>query len=152
MAKAAFLTLFILALSGCNTGQYQSFQSGIGYISEQTEDEVYYVTYTGTRTTKMEKVNDFALLRSAELTLEKGFDYFIITEAINNKKERDQAGAIVIDAPAALRNSSANDRPQAKSELTIVLYKEKPKEISYEARTIAKALKDEYEIVDKPVH
>lgn len=162
--KQKYLILIVFVLSGCNTGQYQSFQSGVGYQSEQTEDNSYYVTYTGTRTTKTEKVNDFALLRSAELTLEKGYVYFVIIKAENNKdagnnlsnmSARALTGGSQARVPTAGTGVSAGTPsvamgptgPKVKSELTIAMFKEKPRGVSYKADRIVQAIKEEYGMV-----
>lgn len=148
--KHLYTIFVVLALSGCVTGSYQPFSSGYGYQSEPKGENTYYVTYTGSGNTGIEKINDFALLRSAELTLEKGFKYFVITEAKNNKEE------LQIIQPSL---SSFNDMgggggvspgtlsgPKAKSELTILLFNEKPDDIHYEAERIVQAMRDEYQI------
>jgi|TARA_R110002096_G_scaffold432240_1_gene648723 hypothetical protein len=156
-------SVFILALFGCNTGQYQSYQSGYGYQSEQRNDNVYHVTYTAGRSTNIEKVNDFALLRSAELTLEKGFKYFVITRAQNNKDAgknkynmsaraltgtgRESMPAGGVGASAAMPTAGTESTgPKVKSEMTIVMYKEEPIGIVYNASQIVLSLKDEYQI------
>lgn len=143
--KKVMLSLFILAIAGCNTGQYQSFNRGIGYLSEPAEDNSYYVTYTGSAKSKIEKINDFALLRCAELTIEKGYDYFVIIKAENNKTELRRIGSSNIGLNSLdLVVSGSTESPNAKSELTILLFNEKPEGIVYDANTIALAIKSEY--------
>ncbi|MBL4602371.1 MAG: hypothetical protein JKY84_06490 [Emcibacteraceae bacterium] len=157
--KQKCLILMALLLSGCITGNYQSFSSGVGYKSEQQGDNIYYVTYTGSSNTDIKKANDFALLRSAELTLEKGFNYFVITEARNNKFELGKARkslAVLSDNGRVGGNTAVASRgtisgPKAKSELTISLFQDEPDSISYDARVIEKALKEEYEISEQPI-
>lgn len=149
-----------LLLTGCVTGDYQAYNGGVGYISDHQEDNIYQVTYTGTRTTKAEKVNDFVLLRSAELTLEQGFKYFVIAEATNNKNERRSVDANAL-ADGSRTNYSAAEggatfgavgapsgpiRAMPKSTLVIHMFNDKPESISYDAAIISRALKDEYEI------
>ncbi len=169
MKRIALILAAGLILSACNsTGNYQSYQAGVGYASEQNDENVYTVTYTGTRSTKIEKVNDFALLRSAELTLEKGYKYFVIEEATNN---RDATVADAGTLHEALNESNSGNfgpgqgggffggpssgpstpnRPRAESTLVIHLFNEQPDTISYDASLIERALKNEYEIADQP--
>lgn len=154
-----FFTLLALLLSGCNSGNYQSYQGGVGYSSIHQNDNIYTVTYTGTKTTKIEKVNDFALLRSAELAIEKGYNYFVITQATNNKGVLGSNGTGI--AADDKTNYSASEgggsfgasfsplisnRPKAESKLVIYLFNEKPDTLSYEAKLIERALKQEYEM------
>ena len=144
--KHIYLIVITFLISGCVTGNYQSYSSGVGYQSEQQDGDAYHVTYTGSEKSKIEKVNDFALLRSAELTLEKGFNYFVITEATNNKNML--ANLAYAEIPGnGLRLTQAGRRlsgPKPKSELTILLFHDKPEGITYDARVIEKALKEEY--------
>lgn len=151
--KQFILSVLVLILAGCTTGQYQPFRSGVGHKAEQMNENTYYVTYTGSQKSEIEKVNDFALLRSAELTLEKGFDYFVITEAMNNKVAlmgEQQSLASYRDwgpgdnGPVAGRGTLTG--PRAKSEMTIVLFHDKPDGITYDAKQVELALKNEYQI------
>ena len=151
--KSFILSILILALAGCNTGQYQPFRSGVGHKAEQMNENTYYVTYTGSQKSEIKKVNDFALLRSAELTLEKGIDYFVITEAMNNKValmgEQQSLASYKDYGPGsggAVAASGTLTGPRARSELTIVLFNDKPDGISYDARQVELALKNEHKI------
>lgn len=165
--KKIILIFFIMTLAGCNTGQYQSYQSGIGYQSENRTENIYRVSYTGTRTTKIDKVNDFAMLRSAELTLENGYSHFAIISAENNENaaqnKTDMSARTLtgvsggnsptggVGASASTLNMGAEiSGPKSKSDLTIVMYNEKPLGISYDASRIVRALRQEYGITTEP--
>ncbi len=160
--KNIFVVPLVLMLASCvANNSYQSFNNGVGYKSEETEPNVYTVSYTGTRTTKTEKVNDFALLRCAEITLEKGFSYFVITEATNNRDVAGRGanvnvGSVFSDASkvglqgGGTFNSSVgpsvSTQPRPVSTLVIHLFHEQPETISYDAYLIDRSLKDEYQI------
>ncbi len=161
MKKIFCLSLFILLSSCVANNKYQSFNGDVGYVSERSDRNVYTVTYTGTRSTKTEKINDFALLRCAELTLEKGFKYFVITEATNNRADIANANSVNlgemlgrgtrIGAPGGNRfntdvspSVSSNGRPQSK--LEIHMFNDRPDTVAYDAMLIGQALKREYEI------
>ena len=88
MFRTTFLLLLILILAGCNSGTYQQYNLGVGYQSEQNQDNEFSISYTDAPRALMDKVNDFALLRSAEVTLENGYNYFVVTKAINPGKMR----------------------------------------------------------------
>ena len=127
----------ILILSGCAT-DYQrqgkalvGWWDGYGYSSTQIDTNVFQVTFKGNAYTGRDRANDFALLRSAELALENGYEYFVI-----------------IDTQQYSRNSSDTTptTPTANtSRKTIVCFKEKPEEFSYNARFIEKSLKKKYQ-------
>ena len=69
-----------MALIGCATS-YQPLKSGVGYSDLQLNTTTYKVSYAGSRKISIDTVHDFLLLRCAELTLEKGYKYFIIHES-----------------------------------------------------------------------
>ena len=49
-----------------------------GYQEQRIEANRYRVTFTGNSATAREAVENFMLLRIAELTLKQGFDYFVL--------------------------------------------------------------------------
>jgi hypothetical protein len=69
----------ILVLAGCETGPVyrQSESAGSpGYSDQQLAANRYRVTFTGASTTRREVVENYLLLRSAEVTLKAGYHYF----------------------------------------------------------------------------
>ena len=146
--KYTYLIVVAFLLSGCVTGNYQSYSCGVGYQSEQQDKNEYYVAYTGSSGTKIEKVDDFALLRSAELALEKGYRYFVVTESMNNKGELaapvKQSYLGNLDSSSMSRMVTGLSGPKPKSELTIKLFHNKPDDVSYNARKVEEEIIDEY--------
>ncbi len=67
-------------LIGCAT-PYQKMGRNGGYQDEKINDHVYRITFQGNERTSDDKVYSYFLRRSAELTLEKNFAYFIIIES-----------------------------------------------------------------------
>ena len=53
-------------------------QGGVGYSTTALENGRYVVTYTGDTRMKKDQVANFALLRAAEFTQEKGFEWFAV--------------------------------------------------------------------------
>lgn len=78
-----------IALSACATGYHADNFNG-GYSEAHLRDNVYQVAFDGSRFTSLQRARDFARLRAAELTLEKGYRYFGL-----------------LDSKAYLRNYSA---------------------------------------------
>lgn len=79
-----FLCLVVLSVvfAGCaSVTPYQGIGNNKegGYSATQHSDDSYSVTYQGTEYSQPEQVYDYALLRSAELTVECGYAYFVIT-------------------------------------------------------------------------
>ncbi|MEM9440078.1 MAG: hypothetical protein AAGA73_06500 [Pseudomonadota bacterium] len=74
-ASALFV---ILGLAACATAPtpYQIADGDGGYSDQQLESDRYRVKFEGNEATSRESVEDFALYRAAELTLQTGHDYF----------------------------------------------------------------------------
>ena len=127
----------ILILSGCATDyQHQEttlvkWWDGYGYSSTQIDTNVFQVTFKGNTYTGIERANDFTLLRSAELALENGYEYFVIIDA-------QQYSSNSSDTTSTTHTANTSTK-------TIVCFKEKPEEFSYNARFIEKSLKKKYQ-------
>jgi len=79
--KYFFAISFITCLlSGCATS-YQGDGFTGGYSETQLDENVFNVSFRGNEFTRRDRVADFTLLRSAELTLENGFNYFVVIDA-----------------------------------------------------------------------
>lgn len=78
--KYIAVLLFLLNLGGCATNyQAQSFSGG--FTETQLDKNVFRITFKGNGYTRSERVEDFALLRSAEITLQNGFSHFAIVDS-----------------------------------------------------------------------
>lgn len=69
-----------LVLAGCQTATtYHPSEGpgGVGYSDEQLAGNRYRVTFTGNSATPRETVEDYLLLRSAEVTLKADHRYFL---------------------------------------------------------------------------
>jgi len=75
----AIASCLCLALTRCATGYSPSGFMG-GYDETQLNPNVYRVSFKGNAYTSMDRAADFTLLRSAELALEQGYQYFIIVD------------------------------------------------------------------------
>ena len=67
--------LIVLSVAGCAT-PYQSESYSGGFRETQLAPDVYRVSFNGNAYTSNDRVQDFALLRAAELTLRSGGRYF----------------------------------------------------------------------------
>jgi hypothetical protein len=77
--KRLVLPLLFLAVAGCTTpAPYKPAESGhgTGYSDERLADNRFRVTFTGNSATRRETVEDFLLLRSAEVTRDAGYQWF----------------------------------------------------------------------------
>ena len=82
MRKILVLALIsTLAIAACATGSLYhpaSNARGSGYSEQRLETNRYRVTFTGAESTPAGIVQDYALLRAAELTLSLGFEWFTV--------------------------------------------------------------------------
>jgi hypothetical protein len=68
-------------LAGCvEPTPYQPAVDGYGYSEQQIEDNRYWVRFAGNDLTPAGTVQNYWLHRMAELTLDNGYDYFIVVD------------------------------------------------------------------------
>ena len=77
--KKILTVLLCLSLVGCATGYHSKAFTG-GYSNMKLQDNIFKVTFRGNAYSSMERTGDFALLRSAEITIENGYKYFVVLE------------------------------------------------------------------------
>lgn len=75
--KALRLIGLAAMLAGCATA-YQPMGFSGGYTELQLSQDTYRVTVSGNGYTSTNRAEEIALLRAAELTLEKGFERFAV--------------------------------------------------------------------------
>jgi len=84
---APFLSLAVLSLCSCAT-PYRALKGGTGYASAQVASNEFAVSFQGNADTTLERAYDFALLRSAEATLQNGFRFFSVVSITNTSSAR----------------------------------------------------------------
>lgn len=71
-------------LSNCSTpyksGGLQGGFIGGGYKERKLDEHTFIVSFRGNRLTEIESVESMFIRRCAELTVENGFDYFIVKD------------------------------------------------------------------------
>lgn len=81
-------------LAGCATSTPYGPASGdnpYGFSDQRIEDNRYRIVFRGNSSTTREAVETFLLYRAAELTVESGFDYFIVSEQDTEANKRYSA-------------------------------------------------------------
>jgi len=79
------------ALGGCMTAtpyQPATASSATGYSDEQIEANRFRVSFRGNSLTSRETVERYLLFRAAELTVQRGFDHFILVDRDTEKTTR----------------------------------------------------------------
>ncbi len=81
MNKLITIGLFALTLIGCasNSGYKAANGSGYGYSESEISENRYRIDYKA-KSSHTSKAKNYALLRAAELTTEKGYDWFVVVD------------------------------------------------------------------------
>jgi len=93
LKKLAAVTI-CLVLTGCLGTEYQPEGFTGGYTDEMTGPNTATVEFKGNGFTKSNVAKKFSMRRAAELTLQKGFDYFLIEGRENSTKQVKMASNI----------------------------------------------------------
>ncbi len=98
MGKFYLFTLFVLisSVASCAT-PYQARSLRGGYSDTQLAPDVFRIYFSGNVPTSKERAEDFALLRAAELSLQRGFKHFAI---IGAESSSIQIGSFLIPGSA----------------------------------------------------
>jgi hypothetical protein len=76
--------LVVLLLSSCGPSKYMSKTDNMwgmyGYSEQPLDSTTYQVIYSGDYTQPPDLVDRYALYRSAELTVAKGYSYFVVLD------------------------------------------------------------------------
>lgn len=91
--KRLLVVLSMAALAACATATpYQSAGAqggqGYGYNERQIENNRFSISFSGNALTERDTVESYLLFRAAELTLEKGYDYFIVVQRATDGASR----------------------------------------------------------------
>lgn len=154
MFKEIILIIFTLLIYGCAT-TYQKHSFTGGYDETQLDANVFKVTFNGNGYTSRQRTTDFVLLRSAELTLENGYSYFIIIDSsqystnVSHTTPTTTHGSITTigntgNFSATTYGGHTYNISKPSSANTIILFKEKPEGFSYNAGFISNSLQNKY--------
>jgi hypothetical protein len=153
--KNIILVIFISTfIQSCATTYQKSGFTG-GYSETQLDVNVFKISFRGNGYTDRERVTDFTLLRSAELALKNGYQYFAIIDSNNYTSHSSRTTPIRYSTTGSTYGSTVTttiggktyhtSRPSSSN--TIVCFKEKPeKTFSYNANFIRKSITEKYGI------
>ncbi|HEX4895891.1 MAG TPA: hypothetical protein VFV11_06140 [Solimonas sp.] len=93
MTRTLLVTLGLLAtLAGCASQtvyQPAASRGSPGYTETRLSPGRYRIVFTGNSSTPKDTVQDYALLRAAELSLQEGYDWFRLADRDVEKKVRE---------------------------------------------------------------
>lgn len=158
MTKIFCLLISIIFWAGCGGATpYQKDSGEIlfgdisgliegGFSETQLSENTWIVNFRGNGDTRKDRTVDLSLLRSAELTLENGFNYFAVAESgtdIRTKTYATQPLVKVFHDDISIHTSR---KPTSSN--TVIMFKEKPENTpnAFDAKFIIKSIKGKYDI------
>ena len=157
-----FASLVAVVLFGCAT-PYQSSSFTGGFTDTQLAPDLFRIAFAGNGRTSRDRVQDFALLRAAELSLANNFRFFAVVETA------DQSRNMTITLPGSAQTSgtitggygntatysgtTTYTPPQTQNifnpgvGLLVRAFSEKPEGVfSYDAQFVNRSIKLKYDI------
>ena len=162
MQELRQLAIFLVAITtaGCATSYQHKGATG-GYSETQLSPNSFQIYFKGNGYTGEERAEDFTLLRSAEISLEHGFPYFIIvservgasTSVYTTPTQTTTTGQATAVGKTAYGSATSTTtgghsfqthKPSLRD--TIVCIKEKPdvQGVVYEAEFVAHSIRSKY--------
>lgn len=157
--KTLFPIIYSLFLFGCATATpYQPMGSdkSEGYRDLKLEENKYRILFKGNSLTPRETVETYILYRAAELTLDKGFDHFLVREqTVDVKSDYFNTGGPMYGMGLGRRrypyyavgygwsgagNVNSSDRYQAIAYITLLKGKGTHPDDAYDAKEVMKNL------------
>jgi hypothetical protein len=153
--------LITLILQGCAT-PYSSQGFMGGFTESRLDSNVFIVNFKGNGFTSSEKAKDYTLLRSAELALEHGYSYFVVTDSLSYNSNVYMHTPTTVNTSASAYGNRNYVYGQATTTVNggdiitvakpnesavVVMFREKPEGVfSYNAKFLVKELKKNYGI------
>lgn len=135
------LGILVVGLISCSSSKYHAMSGGInsgnsGYGETQIDDKTWEVVYRVSGNIEADIIDRYALFRAAELTLEKGYAYFVILNTVNNKDTK---------TPNLFSDPSTNElhkQTKLSSVKTIRMYQADPgtEEAAYKAESVVQTM------------
>lgn len=146
-----------LFLAGCAANYQASKGRAFGFVETQLSENVWRVAFKGNAYTPGERAEDFALIRSADLTLLNGFTHFALTHTQVRTEVSTHTTPMVATTSTGrsgkpITTYSGGDtyymsRPTANN--TVVMFKGKPEAnaLAFDARFICDSVGRKYEVI-----
>jgi hypothetical protein len=101
--KRIAIAALAIALAGCATGYQAKGAFSSGYSDVQIDENTYRVSYEGNGFTGKEEVDSMLIYRSADLTVQRGYDWFMMSDKGDGTKWVPQYGNIGMIASAEIK-------------------------------------------------
>ena len=143
--RAMFILVCVLLVVGCVT-PYQPMGARGGYQVLPIAEDTFIVSVGGNAYTQPQRVYDYALLQAADLALEHGRRYF--SAVLDNQHTRSSV--------VMTQGFGYNTGPQMHTQhrehvrMRVIIHADPDAPFLHEADTIARALRAQYGIPDRP--
>jgi hypothetical protein len=152
--------IFLIVLTSC-ASPYQREGFGGGYSDAQLSENVFRVGFRGNGYTSADRASDFALIRAAELTLENGFNYFVVVNENNSVHASSYTTPTTTNSSAYVSGNYVYGNSttyggqtftsyKPRNSVTIACFKNKPEQFSFDAGYLIHSLKTKYGLEDYP--
>ncbi len=151
LRRTIIIIVFIILMIGCATPyQHRGWRGGYSHL--QLDNNVFRVRFSGNGYTSMSRAIDFNLLRSAEITLRRGYKYFQVVNSRSGHSysshrtpERAETSFYGNSATTTITGGETYHIAKPSTSHIIVCFKQRPKNgLSYNAKLIYKTLKRRY--------
>ena len=154
-----FISIGFLLIS-CAT-PYQPGGAMGGFYETRIDENVYRVSFRGNAYTSLDKATYFTLLRCAELTLEKGYNHFLVIdeeqyfkEVTSKMPDRTTYSARVRESADRIRlKVTVKNYPgqeittyKPRSSNTIMMFEYPPADEYFDARYVVRTIKNDYDL------
>ena len=158
MIKLLVLVVLVSLASACATSYApNSFWNDGGFTETEVQPGIFQVRFKGNEFTSEERASDFAMLRSAELCLERDMQYIVMGDLTTVSRASGQIpGSATTTASASTYGNTAYGTSTATVTPPTTLYSPesgltmacstKQIEGSWDAAFLQKAMKDKYQI------
>ena len=149
--KVIPLALLLLLLSACAKPLLPDNYSE-QITSTQLDTNAFQISYSGSTSSADEKTLDLALLRSAEVALANGFNYFIIVNNSDSEAstlkvgDQDESDLERTSYEPTLYRGKRYLHADPDADNTIVCFKEKPEGFAYVALFVKATLRSKYQL------
>ena len=159
--KYLVLVVTLLGLTGCATSYQPKGMTG-GFDEVQLSENVWRVSFKGNGYTSRDRTEQFAILRSAELTLMNGYKYFAFVDSRSNVdtsvlpgstySTTNMSGAVYGNYMSGTASTVSWGGPMVFSKPSafniVVMFKERPNEgFVYDAAKICQSIGKKYDVV-----
>ena len=139
LMKKIITLLLCFGLVGCaSVSDYHPFNNYTGYNNLKLQDNIFKIGYQDDQFSTVQKVEDYALLRAAEVTLDNGYKYFTELNSSDDSKT---------SLHTSKRTGKVRLIEKPSTTITIQCYKAKPVDITgviYDAEQIKTNIRNSY--------